>query len=148
MSFRKIKFLENFPLAGLVNRNEIVRRSLEANSSDFEGLHDVRDGIKKYVNSIMRKSFCIAPGKVCLPGPPGPKGVQGPRGKRGPKGTKGKKGTQGSMGPPGEPGKQGMMGDPGVPGVKGEKGMSAFREFMLLRTIFPYSEGLFKMIRI
>ena len=109
-----------------MDRNEIFRRSLEANSSDFEGLHDVRDGIKKYVNSIMRTSLCIAPGKVCLPGPPGPRGVQGPRGKRGPKGTKGKKGTQGSMGPPGEPGKQGLTGDPGVLGVKGEKGMSAF----------------------
>ena len=122
--FRKIKLLDNFPLAGQVDRNEIVRRSLEANSSDFEGLHDVRDGIKKYVNSIMRKSLCIAPGKVCLPGPPGPKGVQGPRAKRGQKGTKDKKGTQGSMGPPGKVGKQGMMGDPGAPGVRGEKGKS------------------------
>ena len=122
--FRKIKLLDNFPLAGQVDRNEIVRRSLEANSSDFEGLHDVRDGIKKYVNSILRKSLCIAPGKVCLPAPPGPKGVQGPRGKRGQKGTKGKKGTQGSMGPPGKVGKQGLMGDPGAPGVRGEKGKS------------------------
>ena len=109
-----------------MDRNEIVRRSLKAKSSDFDGSYDVRDGIKKYVNSIIRKSFCNAPGKVCLSGPPGPKGVQGPRGKRGPKGTKGKKGMQGTMGPPGDTGKQGMMGDPGAPGIKGEKGMSAF----------------------
>ena len=90
-----------------MEKNEIVRRSLKTNNSDFKGLTDVRDGIKKYVDSIIVKSFCIASGKVCLPGPPGPKGVRGPRGKRGPKGTKGKKGTQGSMGPPGEPGNKG-----------------------------------------
>jgi len=93
-----------------------VRRSLKANYNDYEGLREVRDGIKKYVNSIIVKSFCLASGKVCLPGPPGP------RSKQGPKGTKGKKGTRGIMGPPGIPGKQGMMGDPGAPGVKGEKG--------------------------
>ena len=93
-----------------MGKREIVRRS-------FEGLNDVRDGIKKYVDSIIVKSFCIAPGRVCLPGPPGPKGIQG---------TKGKKGTQGSTGPPGSPGEQGMMGDSGVPGVKGEKGKSSF----------------------
>ena len=105
-----------FPFAGPIDKNGIVRRSLKANYNDYEGLREVRDGIKKYVNSIIVKSFCLASGKVCLPGP------AGPRGKQGPKGTKGKKGTRGIMGPPGIPGKQGMMGDPGAPGVKGEKG--------------------------
>jgi len=112
----EMQVLYNFSLAGQVDRSEIVRRSLKAKSSNSAGLYEIRDGIKKYVNSIIVTSFCLAPGKVCLPGPPGP------RGKRGPKGTKGNKGTQGFMGPPGEPGKQGLMGDPGIPGVKGERG--------------------------
>ena len=105
-----------FSIIGPVGKNKIVRRSLKENHSDSAGLDDIRDGIKRYVASVIVKSFCLAPGKVCLPGPPGP------RGRRGTKGTKGKKGTQGIMGPPGEPGKQGMMGDLGAPGVKGEKG--------------------------
>ena len=110
-----MQVLCNFPLAGPVDKSEIVCRSLKANSSNSAGLHEVPDGIQEYVNSIIETSFCLAPGKVCLPSPPGT------RGKRGPKGTKGK-GTQGNMGPPGEPGKQRLMGDPGIPGVKGEKG--------------------------
>ena len=112
-----MQVLCNISPVGPVDKSEIVRRSLKANSSNSAGLHEVPDGIKKYVNSIIITSFCLAPGKVCLPGPPGP------RGKRGQKGTKGKKGTQGNTGPPGEPGKQGVMGDPGIPGIKGEKGI-------------------------
>lgn len=105
---------------------------MQINRSDPADLSDVRDGIKKYVNSIIVKSFCLTPGKVCLQGPPGQKGVQGPRGKRGQKGTKGRKGTQGIMGPPGEPGKQGMMGDPGAEGIKGQKGNEATVSFKLV----------------
>ena len=101
---------------------KVVRRSVNTNNSVSKG-DEVRDAIKRYVISIVMESFCLAQGRVCVPGPPGPKGVQGPRGKRGHKGSGGKKGTQGIMGPPGEPGKQGMMGDIGAPGVKGEKGL-------------------------
>ena len=109
-------------LTGIKGISHIVRRSLKTNHSDSKGGQKAEDAIRRYVTSIVMDSFCLAPGRVCEPGPPGPKGVQGPRGKRGFKGTKGKKGTQGIMGPPGEPGKQGMMGDVGDPGVKGEKG--------------------------
>ncbi|XP_068754978.1 uncharacterized protein [Montipora capricornis] len=105
----------------LMERNKIVRRHLTVNNTESDNINDFRQGMEKYVESLIVKS-CRPSEKVCLPGPPGPKGVQGPRGKRGSKGTKGRKGIQGVMGPPGEPGKQGMTGDPGESGVKGEKG--------------------------
>ncbi|XP_078383107.1 uncharacterized protein LOC144665694 isoform X1 [Oculina patagonica] len=116
---------ENFDIvSGNGYRSKIVRRSLKTNNNDSE-LKEVGDGLKRYLSSIVAeslKSYCLAPGRVCVAGPPGPKGVQGNRGKRGPKGTKGKKGTKGIMGIPGEPGKQGIKGDLGTSGVKGEKG--------------------------
>ena len=105
-----------------MDKSKIARRSLKENNSDSEGTDFFREGIKKYVNSVITESFCRPPSKLCVPGPPGPRGVPGPRGKQGSKGSKGRKGKQGVMGAPGAPGKQGMMGDPGVQGVKGEKG--------------------------
>ena len=92
-----------------MERNKIVRRHLTVNNTESDNINDFRQGMEKYVESLIVKS-CRPSEKVCLPGPPGPKGVQG------------RKGLQGVMGPPGEPGKQGMMGDPGESGVKGEKG--------------------------
>ena len=111
-----------FLFTDLLEKSTIVRRDLSLNSTQSENRNNFREGIRKYVESLIMNSFCRSSGRVCLPGPPGPKGVQGPRGKRGAKGTKGRKGMQGIMVPPGEPGKQGMMGDPGDTGVKGEKG--------------------------
>ena len=109
-------------LTGAKYKSKIARRSVNTNSSVSKG-EGFRDAIKSYVTSIVMETFCLAQGRVCIPGLPGAKGFQGPRGKRGHKGTGGKKGTQGIMGPPGEPGKQGMMGNIGAPGVKGEKGI-------------------------
>ena len=98
-------------------KGTIVRRSMDpVNINESVGTQDVRHMIKRYVTSIIFRSVCLAPGKVCVAGPPGP------RGKRGPRGTKGRKGTQGIMGPPGEHGKQGMIGETGPGGIKGEKG--------------------------
>ncbi|KAL9961767.1 hypothetical protein ACROYT_G030783 [Oculina patagonica] len=116
---------ENFDIvSGNGYRSKTVRRSLKTNHNNSKQ-EEVGDGLKRYVNSIVvesLKSYCLAPGRVCVAGPPGPKGTQGNRGKRGPKGTRGKKGTKGIMGTPGEPGKQGKKGDLGTPGIKGQKG--------------------------
>ena len=49
------------------SQEKIVRRS----SSDTAGLYEIRDGLKKYVISILAKSFCLAPGEVCPPKLPG-----------------------------------------------------------------------------
>ena len=82
-----------------INSNfQIYRRSLKPNSQYPDGLQEITDGIKKYVASVVRESvdsYCLSPGKVCMPGPPGPKGIEGSRGERGLKGSTGIKGEKG-----------------------------------------------------
>lgn len=76
----------------------ISRRSLKPNRQYPDGIQEISDGIKKYVNSIVKESvasYCLSPNKVCVAGPPGPKGIEGSRGERGPKGSTGIKGERG-----------------------------------------------------